>query len=62
MTVYELNAEQLHQVKESYLIQKRDEAGEPCYMSELADADNLIGNEEIYCEYDGINFSEDDFF
>jgi hypothetical protein len=62
MTIKELNAEQLHQVKESYLIQKRDEAGEPCYMSELADADNLINNEEIYQVYSDVDFSEADFF
>ena len=62
MTIRELTPEQLHQVKESYLIQKRDEAGEPCYMSELADADNLISNDEIYREYEGISFTEDDFF
>ena len=62
MTIRELTPEQLHAVKESYLIRKRDEAGEPCYMSELADADNLISNKEIYREYDGIDFSEDDFF
>lgn len=62
MTVYELNAEQLQCLKQSYLVQKRDEANEPCYMSELADADNLISNDEIYREYEGISFTEDDFF
>ena len=62
MTIKELNAEQLHQVKETYLIRKRDEANEPCYMSELADVDNLISNDEIYREYEGISFTEDDFF
>ena len=62
MTVYELNAEQLHQVKESYLAQKRDEAGERCYMSELADVDNLISNKEIYEAYSDVDFVEADFF
>jgi hypothetical protein len=62
MTVYELNEDQMQCLKQSYLVQKRDEAGEPCYMSELADADNLINNEEIYREYEGISFTEDDFF
>ena len=62
MTIRELTPEQLHQVKESYLIQKRDEAGEPCYMSELADTDNLINNDEIYQAYSDVDFVEADFF
>lgn len=62
MTIKELTPEQLHQVKENYLIQKRDEAGEPCYMSELADADEIISDDEIYREYEGTCFVEDDFF
>lgn len=62
MTIKELTPEQLHQVKERYLVQKRDEAGEPCYWSELAEADNLISNDEIFEAYEGYFFTEDDFF
>ena len=62
MTVYELTPEQLHQVKESYLVQKRDEANEPCYMSELINVDDIISNKEIYEAYEDIYFVEADFF
>ena len=62
MTVYELNEDQMQCLKQSYLVQKRDEANEPCYMSELADADEIISNKEIYQAYSDVDFVEADFF
>jgi hypothetical protein len=62
MTIRELTPEQLTQVKETYLVQKRDEADEPCYMSELVNVDEIISNEEIYQAYEGYFFIEADFF
>jgi hypothetical protein len=62
MTIKELTPEQLHQVKETYLIQKRDEVNEPCYMSELIDVNEIISNKEIYQAYSDVDFVEADFF
>ena len=62
MTIRELTPEQLHQVKETYLVQKRDEAGEPCYMSELIDVNDIVSNKEIYEAHKGTWFVEADFF
>ena len=62
MTIRELTPEQLHQVKETYLVQKRDEDNEPCYMSELINVDDIVSNKEIYEAYEDIYFVEADFF
>ena len=62
MTIRELTPEQLHALKESYLIIKRDEAGEPCYMSELINVDDIVSNKETYQAYSDVDFVEADFF
>ena len=62
MTIKELTPEQLHQVKENYLVMKRDEANEPCYMSELINVNDIVSNKEIYKAYEDIYFVEADFF
>ena len=59
MTVYELNRDQLNELKTSYAIQLQED----CDMSyeELANAVN-IPDDVIFEHYDGITFTEDDFF
>ena len=58
MSVYELNKNQLIELKQNYLceVQKNVSYGELC------DADNIISDEEIFSEYGNFEFSEDDFF
>lgn len=61
MTVYDLNRDQLEQVKQRMLMERYDEHGETPSYYELADADNLISDEEVYEEYGGTEFVPEDF-
>lgn len=63
MTVRELTRDQLNNLKQSYLVDAMDAADgrSPSY-GELADASETISDEEIYSAYDGVEFTEDDFF
>lgn len=61
MTIRELNRGQLLQVKQRYLTLKKDEAGEGVSYGELAEADELITDEEIFEAYSDTEFSEGDF-
>ena len=61
MTVYELNRDQLEELKANYLMEKTDERGESPSWGDLADADNIISDHEIFAVYDGTEFSNDDF-
>lgn len=65
MTVRDLNREQLNELKQAYATQLADcgEDKEVLGISykELADAAE-IPDEVIFNHYDGINFTEDDFF
>jgi hypothetical protein len=60
-TVKELTREQLIELKQNYLTQKMDEKGESPSYGELAEADQTVTDDEIYAEYDGTMFSDDDF-
>jgi hypothetical protein len=51
----------MEELKQSYLTRKMDERGESPSYEELAEADSTISDEEIYAEYDGTEFSPDDF-
>ena len=62
MTVKELNREQLILVKQHYLTMKNDEAGEGTSYYELAEADNLISDQEIFEAEADTDFTEGDFF
>lgn len=63
MTVYELNRDQMDYLKRDLVTTRAlEERGECPYMSELADAAELISDEEIFESYDGIEFFEEDFF
>lgn len=63
MTVRELTRDQLNQLKQNCLVDRMDAAdgNSPSY-GELADASETISDEEIYSAYDGVDFTEDDFF
>ena len=58
MRVQELNENQLEELKERYYIEKNENVS----YGELADINNLVSNEEIFREYEHINFVEEDFF
>lgn len=58
MGVQELNREQMICLKQSILC-NRDITTD--WLS-LVQADNIISDEEIYNEYNGIIFTEDDFY
>ena len=58
MTVKELNRAQLLQLKANYYEEHHPEG---VSYGELANIDNLVGDEEIVGAYDGVDFVEDDF-
>lgn len=62
MTVYDLNRDQLVELKQNYLTENMEEQGYGVSYDVLADADNIISDERIYEIYAGTEFSPDDFF
>lgn len=66
MDVTELNRDQLNELKQNYLevLNESGEHGEVVGVSynELANADEIVPDDVIFDYYDGIIFSEDDFF
>lgn len=58
MTVYELNREQLDELKESYV---REMVENPSY-EDLVNAPNVVTDETIFVHYEGYTFTNDDFF
>ena len=71
MTLQELSKDQLHELKERYLMRLADEGtfaevmrtdyDEPSY-GDLANADEIVPDDVIEREYEGVCFVEDDFF
>ena len=63
MKVTELSRDELIELKQRYLMEQREEAheDEPSY-GELAIVDELISDDEIFAEFDYIDFEKDDFF
>lgn len=57
MTVYDLNRDQLQELKVHYY----QGAGEDLSYDELANIDNLVSDEEVYSYYRNYSFSPDDF-
>ena len=57
MSIYDLNREQLSQVKAAYL----NDRSNGLYWSEICDADALVSDEQVMNEYGNTIFSEDDF-
>lgn len=63
MTVHELSANQLSELKQNYLCQHLLETEDrtPSW-DELACADDIVSDETIYEAYAATDFVEDDFF
>ncbi len=58
MKVQELNRVQLEELKQRYYTEKNENVS----YGELADIDNIVSDKEIFEEYEGVEFTEDDFF
>ena len=71
MTIQDLSKDQLHELKERYIMKLEDEGAfaevmdvdydEPSY-EDLANADEIVPDDVIEREYAGVCFVEDDFF
>ena len=61
MTLKELNSDQRLQLKQDILTRRMDAKGESPSYGELADADNLVSDQELEAEFGGTEFSPDDF-
>lgn len=57
MSYDELNRDQILVLKQNYLVRTKDNVS----YNELAEADNLVSDEELEQEYKNINFVEEDF-
>lgn len=58
MKVRELNRKQLEELKQRYYTEKNENVS----YGELADIDKLVTDNEIFEEYEHIEFCEEDFF
>ena len=61
MSVRELNRNQLTVLKQNYIDECNTKQGIGTSWSELAMADSIVSDEEIFEAYAGYFFSEDDF-
>lgn len=59
MTVYDLNRDQLEELKTRYYA---DKVGRDISYDEIYNIDELVSDSEIYEEYAGTDFVPDDFF
>ena len=57
MSYKELNRDQILALKQNYLVRTKDNVS----YNELAEADNLVSDEELEQEYKNVNFVEEDF-
>lgn len=57
MSYEELNRDQILALKQNYLVRTKDNVS----YNELAEADNLVSDEELEQEYKNVNFVEEDF-
>ena len=57
MSYNELNRDQILTLKQNYLVRTKDNVS----YNELAEADNLVSDEELEQEYKNVNFVEEDF-
>ena len=62
MSVQELSRDQLTCLKQAYLTEMLDAQGGSPSWGELAEADSIISDTEVFNEYDGVDFTPDDFF
>lgn len=61
MNVKELNKDQMIQLKQNHIVEKNDKADIPTYWSDLANADKLVSDKEIFENYGHIDFVPEDF-
>jgi hypothetical protein len=61
MTFAELNEDQRIQLKQRILVDRNEAMGEGTSYGELANADELVSDEDLEACYDGTEFSPDDF-
>lgn len=61
MTYDELNEDQRIELKQRILMERNDRSGEDTSYGELANADNLVSDEDARNWSAGMEFSEDDF-
>ena len=62
MTTYELTADQMEELKQNYLFRLYMEANEEPSYGELAAASEVISDETIHEYWNGVDFSDDDFW
>lgn len=60
MDIRDLSRDQLEQIKQSYYIKKQYPAG--VSYGELSSIDTLVSDDEVFCEYAGVSFVEEDFW
>ena len=61
MTVYDLNREQLAELKQNYLIEVAESEGDSVDYATLSRADDIISDERIYELYADTTFVPEDF-
>lgn len=61
MTVWQLNRDQMDELKTNYVCELAKARGETPSWGEMADAPDIISDDEIYEIYADISFSPDDF-
>ena len=61
MTVHELDRDQLISLKQKMVSDRCYENGEDASYGELAEADETISDAEVFAEFNGTNFTEEDF-
>ena len=61
MKVGDLNRDQLTELKQHIVTERNYAKGWGASYQELADADSLVSDDEVFEEYGGTEFSEDDF-
>ena len=62
MKVTELNREQLNELKQSLATLIKYKQGQDVSYEELVNATGIISDKEVFEYYEGIEFTEDDFF
>lgn len=62
MRVQELPKEALTELKQRWYTELCDDEGTPVYMSDLAEINDIVPDEEIFNEYINDEFVKDDFF
>lgn len=62
MNVHELTRDQITELKQKMLTDRMAEHDEEPSYGELADVDEVISDEEVFSEFEGTEFTNDDFF